>query len=475
MSIYAETNESDMKNIMKHPDISGTMLAGDLLLCSLWLLCLIHGGSFGVRFDPWLLAVPLLKIWLSFLNHRRSRLALIPIVMLVLFVFMSFGRRANPAFVLFVEPWLIFFRTVSSVAGIEFFTVDNLQDIYNVAFRQRYVIALISSVWLVGVPLVIYMYYRLRKHHKPSSTGVWKGVGLSAYLWVTIIISSLVMTSLPERPVSIGVSCLLLMTIPMVFNRGSLRGMFTRQEAAFMQALFLMGTACSCGISYSNASVITTCMFPAAFYALSNWLFRRHSEYKDIAMMLAGGIVFWCAQYLAGMLRVMSMLVALAVMLIPFVRFAYKKKMFSGAAALYVLIACVLPVLCLGYNPYSVMEAGRRCHFEDYEYSPHGLMIVGGKYGIGIRDRYGIVIPAEYEDIEILVSSKPYCKVRKDGRWMIYDIERHKIAVEGCFDEILRSGEMTFILKSGDLSRCMVISDCYNRYKDEEPFMITAL
>ena len=66
-------------------------------------------------------------------------------------------------------------------------------------------------------------------------------------------------------------------------------------------------------------------------------------------------------------------------MAIPFVRFAYEKKMFSGAAALYVLIAVALPVLCLWYNPYSVMEAGRRSHFEDYECSPHGLMIVGGK------------------------------------------------------------------------------------------------
>ena len=161
-------------------------------------------------------------------------------------------------------------------------------------------------------------------------------------------------------------------------------------------------------------------------------------------------------------------------MAIPLVRFAYEKKMFSGAAALYVLIAVALPVLCLWYNPYSVMEAGRRSHFEDYECSPHGLMIVGGKNGIGIRDRYGIIIPAEYDDIEILLSSKPYCKVRKDGRWMIYDIERHKIAVEGCFDEIFRSGEMTFTLKSGDVSKYMVISDHYNRYRDEESFMITA-
>lgn len=46
-------------------------------------------------------------------------------------------------------------------------------------------------------------------------------------------------------------------------------------------------------------------------------------------------------------------------------------------------------------------------------------MLVCGRDGVGIRDRYGLILPPEYERVEHLIPSKPYCKVMKDGDLMV--------------------------------------------------------
>lgn len=39
-----------------------------------------------------------------------------------------------------------------------------------------------------------------------------------------------------------------------------------------------------------------------------------------------------------------------------------------------------------------------------------------------------LILPIDrYNRIELLTPSKPYCKVRKDGKWQIYDIERQEL------------------------------------------------
>lgn len=82
---------------------------------------------------------------------------------------------------------------------------------------------------------------------------------------------------------------------------------------------------------------------------------------------------------------------------------------------------------CLGYNLCSVLEMQREWYFDKYGWSENRLLcVIRGDVGV-LRNRYGVILPLEYARIELLYSSKPYCKVRKNRMWQIYDIERHKL------------------------------------------------
>lgn len=166
------------------------------------------------------------------------------------------------------------------------------------------------------------------------------------------------------------------------------------------------------------------------------------------------------------MYRLVLLLLSLALTAIVMMRFAISTRKYWTAAAVYVMVAVILPILSIGYNSYSVLEAGRVMHYDDYRYSPNGLMMVKGKDGYGIRDRYGLILPAEYDRIEHLVPSKPYCKVKKDGHWLIYDIERQELLAEEKFTDVTRCGEFAYRLQSPSADRYLLIPYRYSRFDD---------
>ena len=84
----------------------------------------------------------------------------------------------------------------------------------------------------------------------------------------------------------------------------------------------------------------------------------------------------------------------------------------------------------------------------------------------GIRDRYGLILPAEYDWIEHLIPSKPYCKVKKDGHWLIYDIERQELLSEEKFTDVTRCGEFAYRLQSPSGDRYLLIPYLYSRFDD---------
>ena len=116
---------------MEHSRFSKTMLVADLSVCCIWLLCVIHGVENGpVWCRPVIWAVPLLRMWLSFLIYRCSRMALAPIVMLTLLTVGSLSGRALSGNSLFVEPLFILLRTVPEFFGESLVTADNIQEIW---------------------------------------------------------------------------------------------------------------------------------------------------------------------------------------------------------------------------------------------------------------------------------------------------------------------------------------------------------
>ena len=125
-------------------------------------------------------------------------------------------------------------------------------------------------------------------------------------------------------------------------------------------------------------------------------------------------------------------------MAVAVIRFVVETKKNWASAGLYVMIALVMPVFCLGYNPYSVLEAGRAWHFDEYRGSKNGILCVRAGDTVGLRDRYGVILPTDrYCRIELLTPSKPYCKVEGNGMWQIYDIERQELVSDEWFEDVI--------------------------------------
>lgn len=445
------------------------MLCADLSVCCIWLLCVIHGVENGPLWcRPVIWAVPLLRKWLSFLIYRCSRMALTPpIVMLTLLTVGSLSGMALSGNALFVQPVLVLLRTVPEFFGESLITADNIQEIWWSMSRCDVKIGIISSVWLILMPLGIYIWRCVHKENVPSIFGLAKRVGLCAYISATVIVVSMIVTVFRYSFVSVFILGLFLMLIPVIFNKGKLEGLFTKGEQTFVMTLIILGIAYTCGIDYSDASTIAVLALPALFYALVCRCISREIEYKDILTVLTASFLFVCSQYAISMYRVILLLMSLGLMSVVLIRLVCSTGRHWTAAAVYVMMAVLLPVFSLGYNPYSVLDAGKVRHYDGYEYSPNGRMLISGRDGVGIRDRYGLILPAEYERVEHLIPSKPYCKVMKDGEWMIYDIVRQELLSEERFTEVIPFGEYSYRLDSASGTKYLIIPMLYSRYHND--------
>lgn len=445
---------------MEHSRFSKSMLIADLFICCIWLIFIMHNSIGTVWCRPAVWAAPLLRIWMSFLTYRRSRMALAPIIMLSLLTLGSLLGRAMSGFALFVQPLLLMLQVVPQLFGESVITADNMREVWSAMSGNTALIGIGVSVWLILLPLGIYIYRSVRKETVPSSFSVRKRVGLYAFLVGTFLLETFVVTDF--RYVHIAI----LLFIPVIFNGGKLEGLITEDEKVFLIFLLLLEVACICALDYSLASVIMVMVFPAAFYTMGCRIAGKDIVYCDVLMIISASVLFIWGQYEINMYRLVLLLLSLALTAIVMMRFAISTRKYWIAAAVYVMVAVILPILSIGYNPYSVLEAGRVMHYDDYRYSPNGLMMVKGKDGYGIRDRYGLILPAEYDWIEHLIPSKPYCKVKKDGRWLIYDIERQELLSEEQFTDVMQCGELAYKLQSPCGDRYLLVPYRYSRFND---------
>lgn len=447
------------------------LLVADLAVCSIWLMLVLHVGSDFYYPLGW--TVPVVRMWLSFLIYRRSRMAVAPLLYLAIFSLGILQNHGNPIFLLFNKPLLAILKSSMAFFGSGSLDLTEFSDIWYCSWDYRYWIAGIASIWVVLAPAVVYIYRCLRKELVPSNMGLWKQVGIIAYLLMMIVIMSVFVGELEISSVSVCIFCLLLMLIPVIFNNGRAEGLLTRFEQSYVIGIFMLGLAYTCGVSYNSVSAITSTVLPVAFLALVNWNMGRKTDYKDVMLMISGAAIFYIAQFGIDMIRVILLLISLGIFAVAMARFAYSTKKYWASIALYVILALAIPVFCIGYNPFSVLEARKVCHFDDYGYSRNGLMLVTGTEGDGIRDRYGLILPAEYYDIHLLLPTKPYCMVRKLDGWKIYDLEKHKLLSDEEFTDVIPYGKYSFLLKNPQGDKYLQIPRMYNRLSDRGEAVIT--
>ena len=432
----------------------------DLAICSVWLLLVAHEDISGWMINPFILLFPALRTWISFLMKRQSKLMIAPVITLALLTSCMFIDR-SPRYLLFVGPWETLQTSICALFSAESVrSVDMYEPLGNVC---KNIISIVGYVWLVIYPVVVYIYMRAKKQLVPGNMGIWKSFGMCAYIFGCAIVSSIVISVSYKTTLGMAVLAFILMLIPVFFYRNNIKDMFTRSEVAYLLTLAMFIVGYVCGIGLELKSAITVCTLPAAFYTLANWYIHRKTTYNDILLIVGASVVFWCAQYTTNMVRIALLLLSLALMAVAIIRFAIDTKKNWTSAGLYVMIALIMPVFCLGYNPYSVLEASRAWHFDKYYGSPDGILCVRAGDTGGLRDRYGVILPIDiYDRIELLTPSKPYCKVRKDRKWQIYDIERQELVSNEWFEDVIPCDEYVYRLKSQNGDKYLSLRWYYN-------------
>ncbi len=448
---------------MKNSQLSKITHISDLVICSMWLLLIAHEDINNWIINPFILLFPTLRIWISILMYRQSKLMIPPIIMLALMTPIAILRLE---YNLFVNPLLTLLNSALTLFG---FDTTNIYDNQFGDYNYTILIDLIFSTWLVIYPLVVYIHKRVKKLLIPSSLSFWKGIGLCTYILGCVIIFSIILSVSYKMTLGIAILAFMLMFIPTIFYRNNIKEMLTRGEVAYLLTVAMFTIGYVCGIGLELKSVITVCILPASFYALVNWYIHRETTYKDMQLIVGASVVFWCAQYTTNIVRVSLLILSLALMAIAAIRFIIETKKHWLGVGLYIMIALTIPIFCLGYNPYSVLDAKRYWHFDKYYGSQNGLLCVGNNNTYGLRDRYGIILPInKYDRIELLTPSKPYCKVRKNQMWQIYDIERQELVSDEWFEDIIPCDEYIYRLKSQNGDKYLIMHWYYNRYDDEQ-------
>ena len=446
---------------MEKSRISKLFIVADLVICSLWLLMLAHEEINRSLLNPMILLFPTLRIWTTFLMRRESKLMIVPLVILSLMGLVVFFDR-NLCSILYIGPCIKLLTSTSALFGVELVANVDYHDFVNEVYEYSLPINLISYAWLVMIPWCVCVYHLYKKQLRQSSLSILKAIGMCAYLLVVVLVDAIISYETYKPTLAIMVLALMLLMIPLIFYRGNINGLLNRGEIAYSLTFAMFAIGYVCGIGLELKSAITVCVLPAAFFALMNWYVRRETTYKDILLIVGASVVFWCAQYTTNMVRISMLLLSLALMAVAVICFAIDTKKNWASAGLYVMIALVMPVFCLGYNPYSVLEAGRAWHFDRYYGSPDGILCVRSGNTGGLRDRYGVILPLEYDRIELLTPSKPYCKVRKNRMWQIYDIERQELVSDEWFEEIIPCDEYVYRLKSQNGDKYLSLRWYYN-------------
>ena len=446
----------------------------DLFICTIWLMLLIHEDVSVWTMSPFLLLFPVLRIWIIFLQRRESSLVVLPIVMLM-FISLIALLDKNITYSLFVTPLVTLFQLITALVDIQIIKREDVPEFINACVKSALSVGWVAYIWLIGTPLVMYVYQWLMKKLTYTDFNIWKKMGLGTYILIGVIVVSLVVSTTYQTILGILVIILFILLIPPIFNEGNMKGILNRAEVTYLLTLIILIIAYVYGIGFDKKAVMAVGILPAVFYFIVNLHFERKATYKDILLIICASMIFWFAQYTTNMLRILLLLSSLALMAIPVVRFVLATRKRHVAVGIYLIMAFVIPICSIGYNPYTVLEAKRLYHFTQFWGSPNGILCVKDNNGKrGLRDRFGLILPVnEYDKIEVIRNSKPYCKVYRENQYQIFDIVRHELVSEDwfCYEMPNNDGRIYHQLSDGN-DTVLVMPIYYDRYAKEQEAMI---
>ena len=183
--------------------------------------------------------------------------------------------------------------------------------------------------------------------------------------------------------------------------------------------------------------------------------------------IVISGFLFWTAQYTTRGFCVLLLSASAASM--GYVATRHYRRTHSAAASVLVFLVCsfVIPSISIGYNRYNGIETKRWFNCRTYYYSSRGLLYVLKDGAMGIRDRFGMVMPCEYEWVMPMGNKlKPFVKFQDGFAWGVYDLERQEIVVQPEYRDIFEYDHNVWrlISEEGENDKYFIGPKFYYRY-----------
>ncbi len=421
----------------------------DLLVCSIWGLFMFSTWGFHLR----ALMVPLLmvvmRLWVSFLVYKRIGYGLYSAIGFAV-VFLLYENRdfvfALPIIKMVDYACMIFGGVAPKLfyAGY-YYTPDK---------ETGHLIASLGYAWLAGYPVFFGLYSLLKiKVFRFRLMPEWKAI-IKYVIAVSVYVYFYEFVREPSSPPDWWVWTLLISLIPIFVewrrhknNPGSFAPIWKDRQmheygllSLIILTAFLIGRENPGYLGFVGIIALTVLLLFVVLYFDSKSLLS-----KDAWILAFGSFLYWWAQFFDNESKIMLLVINLCC--IAYVCFLkglnWKTLLFMPIA-----IAIFIQPFCIGYNLYSATHVGMRGKYRYYDQAIKGLWLVDcGSDKLGLRDRYGMILNADYEDIVQLQRTKPFVKIQKNGKWGVYDIEQRRLEVDPVYTAIIQKGKYTFLLE----------------------------
>lgn len=435
------------------------LLALDLTIVSIWMIFGIW--ILGYRYPACCIVLPfaLLRLGMSFTLYRREKkcgwlllLAAVPLVLALsetpdgvcCFFLMPFAK--------FWDCCVAFFTGFGDMQHGMYRHLKNSYDVEAPATWQ-FIVPSLMALWVVLEPFVTFSVLAIRRK-LVSIPWNWKALGI---LTVTYVALSCLVALFPGNPPFPRwyEDMTVVERILQMFNRKELCTLFlllwvglagyllkpSRAVWKYFALFAIVGFSALVGLLTDHTfSMIALFVLPIFYSGL--FFFDKENKWSKIYVTCLvawnGTAPMWMKSCVIG--GGVDFLVWVGLIVILTACYFYGRRQHSWQKGVLAFLFCglLIPILCLGYNPF-VSYGGMRGNGGDthYLYSQRGAAFIYGKDDkIGLCDRYGVILPAEYERMSLLTPTLPYMALQKDSLCGIYDIEKHEMIVEPKYKSI---------------------------------------
>ena len=395
----------------------------DLLICSVWLLVTWH--------ENWWISLlvffPFFRIWTSLLLHRRSKLAVAPLSVIVFFFTVFIFSLQDEFHKLFWDGFRNLAEATNAVFGgnVEEFRacMDGLNE-----STLRCIVDVTGSLWLWILPIGLLAYRWYRGELQPLPISKKRTVGLLGYM-VVVTISILIANHIGKY-FAIITSCTCAILGIMWFYKGKLKHLLTRSEIVYLSVVGMLGACYFCGVDLHKVGTLVLYIATLGSYALLSWYWGYQKKLSDMLILSLSVLCFWISPATMGMLRIVLLMLSLVGVATVCVRIALALNKKLIGLVIFTLLGVVTPILSMGYNPYAAVDY--KVVFRHVNHRGGVLMVTDGEHR-GLRDRYGIIMPVVYDNFKTINGWGPFVQAYNEDSFQIYDIEAQRLVSEERF------------------------------------------